>query len=268
MEWITSRQNPLISQVRKLGADRLFRREQGLFLVEGVKLLEEAVRWGVEIATLIHAESCADFLEARAARVVGIPDALMNVISDVKTPQGVLAVCQMPTLTPPDKLTGNRYLILEGLQDPGNVGTIWRTADAFGMDGLFLTNHCADPWSPKTVRATMGACFRLPVWEVELEDLVTLLQRAEIPLRATALREDAADIQTFAWERAAVVIGSEGRGVSTVMLNLCAEIIKIPMCSRCESLNAAAAATVVLWEMYRQKNAAYAAEWFAKSCER
>ena len=140
--------------------------------------------------------------------------------------------------------------MLDGLQDPGNVGTIWRTADAFGADGLILCGGCADPWGPKTVRATMGAAFRLPVWERPLDVLAGELAGMEVPLYATALREDTEDVRTAPLgERSAVIIGSEGRGVSSLALSVCERTLKIPMRARCESLNAAAAACVVLWEM-------------------
>jgi TrmH family RNA methyltransferase len=173
----------------------------------------------------------------------------MASISQMDSPQGALFVCRTPPAPPPERLEGARYLILDGLQDPGNVGTIWRTADALGADGLLLINGCADPWNPKTVRATMGACFRLPVWEVGPSELPHLLEQSGLPLYATALREDTVDIRGLDLGRAAVVIGSEGRGVSQALLELSRKTIKIPMRARCESLNAAAAAAVVLWEM-------------------
>lgn len=141
--------------------------------------------------------------------------------------------------------------MLDGLQDPGNVGTVWRTADAFGAAGLFLIDGCADPFSPKTIRSTMGACFRLPVWETGWERLKPLLDAAGIPLYATALRSDTEDVRGAALGRAAVIIGSEGRGVSRQALEMCEKTLKIPMRERCESLNAAAAAAVVLWEGWR-----------------
>ena len=131
------------------------------------------------------------------------------------------------------------------------MGTIWRTADALGADGLLLTDGCADPWNHKTVRATMGACFRLPVHEVKRQDLPALLKRSDLPLYATALREDTLDLRDADLSRCAVVIGSEGRGVSEEILAMSEKTLKIPMRERCESLNAASAATVVLWEMAR-----------------
>jgi len=178
-----------------------------------------------------------------------VPEDVMGSISPMKAPQGALFLCRMPAQAAPEHLTGDRYLVLDGVQDPGNVGTIWRTADALGADGLILVHSCADPFSPKTVRSTMGACFRLPVYEVEAADLPGLLSRSGLPLYATALRHDTVDIKTADLSRSAVVIGSEGKGISDELLAMCGKTLKIPMRERCESLNAAAAATIVLWQM-------------------
>jgi TrmH family RNA methyltransferase len=170
----------------------------------------------------------------------------------MNTPQGALFLARLPETTLPERLEGRRYLVLDGVQDPGNVGTIWRTADALGADGLLLVNGCADPYGPKTVRASMGACFRLPVWEAGPEELCALLERSGLPLYATALRADTVSLEQAGLGRCAVIIGSEGRGVSQSLLDRSGQTIRIPMRSRCESLNAAAAASVVLWEMVRQ----------------
>lgn len=250
-ERITSRKNPLMTQIRKLVSSRSFRREHGLFLGDGTKLLEEAVRWSQGLTTVVAAEGTALPALPEQVRVVEVPGDVMASISPMESPQGALFLSRLPATAPPEKLEGSRYLVLDGLQDPGNVGTIWRTADALGADGILLVNGCADPFNPKTVRATMGACFRLPVWETTPEELAALLERSDLPLYATALREDTVDIRTAALERAAVVIGSEGRGVSDKLLGLSRRTLKIPMRERCESLNAASAATVVLWEMTR-----------------
>lgn len=254
MERITSRQNPLVARLRKLGNDKKTRRQEGAFLCEGHKLVEEAIRWNAGVETLVVAEGVeppAGLPEA--VRLVEVPTDVLKSMSTVDTPQGMLAVCRTPDLTPPEGLTPGRYLVLDGVQDPGNVGTVWRTADAFGADGLILLPGCAEPFSPKTVRSTMGACFRLPVWETGLEALTALLAGADLPLYATALREDTADLRSADLSRAAVVIGSEGRGVSQAVLDACALTLKIPMRDRCESLNAAVAASVVLWEGWRDR---------------
>ena len=252
MERITSRQNPLIARLRKLGTDKKTRRAEGAFLCEGTKLVEEALKWGAQVETLVVAEGTQPPSQLpEGVRLVEVPADVLKSASTVDTPQGMLAVCRTPDLTPPETLTPGRYLVLDGVQDPGNVGTVWRTADAFGAEGLILLPGCAEPFAPKTVRATMGACFRLPVWELTLEELTGLLDRAGLPLYATALREDTADLRQADLERAAVVIGSEGRGVSSQVLAACQATLKIPMRERCESLNAAVAAAIVLWEGWR-----------------
>lgn len=251
MEHVTSRKNPLLTQIRKLTGSRSYRRQCGLFLGDGRKLLEEAVRWNAPL-TAVVADQDAPLPPLPAdTRVVTVPGDVMVSVSPMEAPQGALFLCEQPEMRPPQALPGSRYLVLDGLQDPGNVGTIWRTADALGADGLLLVNGCADPWNWKTVRATMGACFRLPVWEVEAGELPALLERSGLPLYATALRADTVDLRRADLSRCAVVIGSEGRGVSERLLQASCRTLKIPMRQQCESLNAAAAAAVVLWEMAR-----------------
>ena len=142
-------------------------------------------------------------------------------------------------------------MVLDGVQDPGNVGTIWRTADAFDCDGLVLLPGCADPYGPKTVRASMGAVFRRSVWTCTAQELAEVLQRSDIPLYGAALRDDTLDARAVDYSRAALAIGSEGRGLTDEVLSLCRKTIRIPMAERCESLNAAIAAAVLLWEAYR-----------------
>ncbi len=251
IERITSRSNPLVSHIRKLEKDRAYRREAGLFLCDGIKLYEEALRWRGQIDTVVFTPDRRPERIPSGVRAVQVPASLMSALSPAKTPQGLLFLCRQPRTELPDRLTGTRYLVLDGLQDPGNVGTIWRTADAFGADGLILTRSCADPWSSKTVRATMGAAFRLPVWEAAPQELAAALDAAHIPLYGTALRADTVDLRTYDGSPAAVVIGNEGSGLSEEVLSLCRQTWKIPMESKCESLNAAAAAAVVLWELYR-----------------
>ena len=251
MEFITSRQNPLAVQIRKLNTSRAARREAGLFFAEGPKLLEEAVRAGVPIHTLLAARGEERLELPGAGRRVEVPRDLLDSLCDTKTPQGMLFLAPLPSTKPPERLEGGRWLILDGLQDPGNVGTIWRTADALGADGLLLVHACADPFSPKTVRATMGACFRLPVYEVEEPDLPGLLSRSGLPLYAAALGENTVDVRELDAGPCAVAIGSEGRGVSPELLAMSQKNLKIPMRTRCESLNAAAAAAVILWELAR-----------------
>ena len=252
MERITSRQNSLVAQIRKLNSDKKTRRAAGLLVGEGPKLLEEALRARIPVTTLVTDGSYSRNLGPEV-RQVEVPRDLLETLCDTRTPQGVLFLAEAPDTSSPDKLSGRRYLVLDEVQDPGNVGTIWRTADALGTDGLLLVNGCADPYSPKVVRATMGACFRLPAYEVESKALFPLLEQSGLPLYGTALREDTVNIRTVQLDRCAVVIGSEGRGISQSLLDRCEKTLKIPMRQRCESLNAAVAASIVLWEMGRSE---------------
>ena len=252
LERITSRQNPLFQTIRKLNTSAAFRRQKGLFVCEGPKLLEEAVKWGAEIDTVVLAQGTSISLPD-GVRGVETPSDVLSSLCDTSTPQGVLFTCRLPDTARPMEPVGKRYLVLDGVQDPGNLGTIWRTADALGCDGLILVQLCADPFSPKVVRSTMGACFRLPVYQTGLEGLRRFCVQGGIPLYATALREDTEDVGSVDLSAAAVVIGSEGHGVSNEVLELCEKTLKIPMVERCESLNAAMAATIILWEGWRQR---------------
>ena len=251
METITSRQNPLCTHLRKLAASVSYRRRSGEFLCDSPKLLEEALLWQGDLHTVVCTEHAALPPIPEGVRLVQVPPDVMKSVSPAETPQGVLSVCGMPDRTLPEKLEGKRYVILDGVQDPGNVGTILRTADAFECDGVFLVNACADLFNPKTARATMGAIFRREAYSVTPEELFALLSKGGVPLYGTALREDTVPLSDANLSKAAVAIGSEGRGLSQQMLDECAKTLKIPMSPRCESLNAAIAATVVLWEMYR-----------------
>lgn len=251
MEHITSRTNPLMIHLRKLGASHSYRAKTGEYLGDSVKLLREALRWRAELLVVV-CTSQADLPDLPIeVRVVEVPEGLMEYISPMATPQGVLFSARRPDSTLPHVLTGRRYLALEGVQDPGNVGTILRTADAFEADGLFLLPGCADLYSPKTLRASMGAAFRRPVWSCTLEELCPLLSRSDLPLVGTALRADTVDVRQADLGRATILIGNEGRGLSHAALEVCKQTVRIPMSERCESLNAAVAAAVVLWEGWR-----------------
>ena len=155
-EWITSRKNPLLVQIRRLASSRGARRSAGMFLGDGVKLLEEALKWGAPLETVVYSEGLDGPELPPEVRTVRVPEDVMASISPMESPQGALFLCRMWDTAPPPRLEGGRYLVLDGLQDPGNVGTIWRTADALEADGLLLVHGCADPFGPKVVRATMG----------------------------------------------------------------------------------------------------------------
>lgn len=250
-EKITSRTNPLMTHIRKLASSRSYRRETGEYLGDGVKLLEEAVRWGAQLSAVVCTEGTALPKLPEHVRLVEVPRDVMKSISPMEAPQGALFTAKMPDQKLPEKLSGSRYLVLEGVQDPGNVGTIWRTADAFGADGLILLPGCADLYNPKTVRSGMGAAFRLSAWNTTLPELKERLEAAGLPLLGAALRSDTVDARDADLKRAAVMIGSEGRGLTDEALAACGQTVKIPMTERCESLNAAIAAATLLWEGYR-----------------
>ena len=251
MESITSRSNPLCTHLRKLAASASYRRDSGEFLCDSPKLLGEALLWGAELHTVVCTDPASLPELPGTVRCVQVPPDLMKSLSPAQTPQGVLSVCGLPDSALPETLEGRRYVVLDGVQDPGNVGTILRTADAFHADGLFLVNACADLYNPKTVRASMGAVFRCPVWVCGLGELRALLTKSGLPLYGAALRADTVDVRQADFSRCAVAIGSEGKGLSAEALAACDLTVKIPMSAHCESLNAAAAAAVLLWEAAR-----------------
>ncbi|MGM9562712.1 MAG: TrmH family RNA methyltransferase [Faecousia sp.] len=248
MERITSSQNPLLRHIRKLQSSGAYRRQWGEFVADGFKLLEEALRWYPKIKTVVVSEGCNLPPLPERVRRVEIPASLMMSLSEMKTPQGVLFTCELPKAEAPKVEKG--MLLLDRIQDPGNLGTILRTADALGVQVL-LTNGCADAYSLKTLRASMGAVLRTTPRSLPMEMILTACKENEIPIAATALTHDAVDIRTIAPEKYLMVIGSEGQGVSNELLTAAQTHVIIPMEPRCESLNAAIAATIVMWQMKR-----------------
>ena len=247
-ERITSRKNPLLQHIRKLLSSRSYREQTGEFAADGIKLLQEAIKWmpqnlrTVLVTAAVQVEGLPEHV-----RLVEIPDDIMEQISPMETPQGALFTCTLPQLTMPQ--TGN-CLILDGIQDPGNLGTILRTADALQTQ-VVLTPGCADVYNHKTVRASMGAVFRSTPCFAKPEALVQHCREQKMPLYVTALSECAIDVRKADLSSAALVIGSEGRGVGEFFLTHADRELIIPMNPRCESLNAAVAAAIVLWEMCR-----------------
>ena len=251
MEKITSRANSLLVHMKKLAASAAYRRVQGVYLCDSPKLLAEALKWHAPVREIAVTGGTALPPIPEGIRAVEVPEDVMASISPMKSPQGALFTVALTSGEVPATLPGSRYMVLDGVQDPGNVGTILRTLDAFGFDGLLLLEGCADPWSVKTVRSSMGAVFRRPVWCMKAENLPGLLARSGLPLYGTALREDTEDVRAVSLDRCAIAIGSEGQGIRDTVLDMCQKTLKIPMTDRCESLNAAIAAAVLLWESYR-----------------
>ena len=246
-ERISSRKNPLLQQVKKLLSSRAERRKTGLFVGDGVKLLEEAVKYWPGLQTVILSEGVeADVPEG--VRVVRVPGDVMASISPMEAPQGALFLAKMPEQA--EFVPQKGMLILDGIQDPGNIGTILRTADAMDIP-VVLLDGCADPWSWKVVRSTMGAAFRKPVYQASWEEVLSACRAANIPIGVTALSDRAVDIRSADLREMALVIGSEGRGVRQEVLQNADHELIIPMNPHCESLNAAIAAAIVMWEIRR-----------------
>ena len=245
-EKISSRKNPLLQNVRKLLSSRSARERQGLFVADGTKLLEEAIRFYPGLDTVILTEGVEVSGIPEQVRVVEVPEDVMASVSPMEAPQGALFLCRMPEKT--EFVPKPGMLLLDGIQDPGNVGTILRTADAMDVP-VVLMEGCADPWNWKTVRASMGAVFRTPVMQSDWETVGAACRAAGIAVGVTALSDRAVDIRTAPLGQMALIIGSEGRGVRREILADADRELIIPMNPHCESLNAAIAAAIVMWQI-------------------
>ena len=244
-ERITSRKNPLLQQVKKLLTSRKVREEAGLFVADGTKLLAEAVKWFPGLKTVILSDGVEAALPD-TVRVIRVPGDVMESISPMASPQGALFLCALPEKKAFAPQAG--MLILDGIQDPGNLGTMLRTADALNVP-VVLLEGCADPYSHKVVRSSMGAVFRKDVIQSTWAEVSAACKAVGIPVGVTALSDRAKDIRSADVKQMAVVIGSEGQGVRQEILDSADAELIIPMNERCESLNAAVAATIVMWQM-------------------
>ena len=242
---MVSRKNPLLQQVRRLVTSKKEREQTGLFVADGTKLLQEAIRWWPGLHTVILSDGVETDLPENV-RVVRVPGDVMASISPLETPQGALFLCRLPEKAEFTPKPG--MLLLDGIQDPGNLGTILRTADAFNIP-VALLEGCADPYSHKVVRASMGAVFRSVVQQTTWEAAKAAFLAEKIPVAVTALSDRAVDLRSADLSAMAVVIGSEGQGVRREILDSAQAELIIPMQPRCESLNAAVAAAIVMWQM-------------------
>ena len=259
---ITSKQNSYIKEYRKLVEQRKYRRQSGFFPCEGAKLAVEAVKSGCTLGenayvTVSAEEKYPDVVDMlrEQCKVVGISEEVADSISDTKSPQGIfITVRHLDKILNLSTIDSSRqFIILENLQDMGNIGTIIRSCDAFSIDGVILAGDCADVFAPKTVRSAMGSLFRLPIYCCDTEEAITLLQKvgftvysAELSDRSVKLGEEKLPQKT------AVVIGNEGNGVSDTVKKLCDKSLFIPINSA-EGLNASVAASVIAWEMSKSR---------------
>ena len=244
-ESITSRQNPLVQHLRRLQSSRSYREETGEYCADGLKLLEEAARWA-QLKTVVLTKGVQPCALPEGVRVVEVPAELMQYLSQMRAPQGALFTCALPENTQREPAPGT--LVLDGIQDPGNLGTILRTADALGVP-VILSDGCADPYNAKTVRASMGAVFRTSPGFLSRGEILRACKSQGVPLAVTALHRDAVDLRQAEPGRCCVVIGSEGQGVCRDFLDAAQLRLVIPMQPDCESLNAAIAAAIVMWQM-------------------
>lgn len=249
MEKISSRQNPYIRHIRALSSDAAYRRQQGEYLCDGMKTLLEALAFGAEVTSVLWKREARPVPGLEGARQYLAETELFDYASTLKNSPGPLFSVKTPA---EDRESGiENTIVLENVQDPGNVGTVIRTANAFGVGAVLLVGNCADLYNPKTVRSTMGAIFRQRVIRLELNELRELIEKNALPLYGAALSDRAEDLRRMSLKRAAVAVGSEGGGLSVELLKLCDAEIIIPMRPDSESLNAAVAASVIMWEMAR-----------------
>ena len=212
---------------------------------DGIKLLKEAAAYCPGLETVFLSDGVeADLPET--VQVIRVPEDVMESISPMSSPQGALFVCRMPRQ--PEWKPRGGMMILDGIQDPGNLGTILRTSDALDVP-LVLLEGCADVFNHKVVRASMGAVFRREAVQTTWEQVLQACKAAQIPIGVTALSDTAMDIRRAQLHTMAVVVGSEGQGVRPEILEQADQQLIIPMNAHCESLNAAVAATIVMWQM-------------------
>lgn len=225
------------------------RRETGLHFLEGERLVFEAASSGAVIKRAFVKEGRAD----TAGRLSGlgiefdfVSEGVMRSVCDTDSPQSVCACAETPSTLPPASYPGGLIVALDGLQDPGNLGTVMRTADAFGASGILLGAGCADPFSPKALRAAMGSTYHLPVWQGDLQNELPVLKLAGASLICGHLKGE--ETLPPLSENRVLVIGNEGSGVSEATASLC-YLYRLPMRGRAESLNAAVAASILIYKL-------------------
>ena len=264
MKYITSSSNTTIKDIKGLKRKRE-RWNKKLYLIEGVKIVDEYIKWvGVpqyilfseELFDVTGGEELFKEIETCHSDLIKIPYNLLKELTDTENPQGVLSVVNIFDSKLEELLKGeNKFIIiLDELQDPGNVGTIIRTADAFGASGVVLTNNCVDVYNPKVVRATMGSLFHIPIVYADNKiKLINSFKNKGITIYSTSLEGESYIHETDLTKNIAIIIGNEANGVSNEMIKISDSLIKIPMYGKAESLNAAVATSVVMYEVARQR---------------
>ncbi len=262
MEYLTSRENARVRELSRLFCSAKSRREAHLFVAEGERLCRDAALSSAEILrTFVTPGACEKYadtvrlLAEKSAEQLGISEELARRVGDTEHPQGIFAVCRMRD----DRAESaalhahSRVAVLENIQDPANLGAVFRSAEAFGLDAVVLAGSCCDVYAPKAVRAGMGAIFRLNVIRAETgpEAAAMLAQRGIRTFAAVAHGRARQVSEGLLGAGCAVFIGNEGNGLRPETAAACDACVTIPLRGRAESLNAAAAAAVLIWEMVR-----------------
>lgn len=242
---ITSVKNQQIKTWAKL-KQRKYRKEQGLFIVEGEHLVEEALKSDWELETIVIKENFEPNFDLSNHLVEAISDHVFAHLSETKTPQGILAIVKMRE---EEEYKKNRLLILDAVQDPGNLGTMIRTADAAGFDAIILGGGTVDLYNDKVIRASQGSIFHIPIIELSLETAVDQLKESGVSICASTL-ERAVPVQTIEWpEQVGLIVGNEGSGVNQTLIEKSDLLVHIPIYGKAESLNVSIAAGVMMYQM-------------------
>ena len=249
---IESNQNKIIKEVNSLKAKKE-RDKTGLFILEGKRLVDETPNsW--EIKYLLKAESYSE--DINFENVYTVKDSLFEKISETVNPQGILAVCHIKEfdVTNVDYSNSPFFVVLENVTDPGNMGTLIRTADAAGADGIFLSKGCVDIYNPKVIRATMGSIFHLPIYRnLNLMDLMEDFKNNNIKTLAAHLKGTSTPYKVDMTTACAVIIGNEANGLSDEISEMASDLVKIPMPGKAESMNAGIAGGILIYEAVRQR---------------
>jgi len=245
MTHITSRKNSEVQLCRKLLEDSAFRKKEEKFICQGEVMLQEALKSGMCVERIFCLPELASKMP-EGILTFTVTEEIIEVISGVKSASGIVFVCRMPQER---TFKGRRFIALEDLRDPGNVGTIIRTADALGLDGVIFLGNCADCFAPKTVRSTMGSLFRMPLYFMDADELKENCQKQGIQIVAACLSNDSKELKKGELsDNCCILIGNEAHGLSDRAIAISHSRYIIPMHSA-ESLNAAVAASIFMWEM-------------------
>ena len=243
MTIITSKANSVVKNAKKLHQKKY---RKSAYLIEGWHLFEEAVQAGVTIEKIFALESHRDQLVA-FPQTIWVSEEILLDLADTQTPQGNVAVIQKEEVGLPDFRQG-KYLFLEDVQDPGNVGTMIRTADAAGFTGVIVSDKSADIYSLKTLRSMQGSHFHLPIYRMPVANFVEGAKKSDLPILATTLSKESKDYRELSpLEDFVLVMGNEGQGISSVMAESADQLVHISMKGRAESLNVAVAAGILMF---------------------